>query len=218
MTPEQSDEADPRVGGVLSALPRTRPQRASARRSAKRTGTRQSASSERKDAKSETTEAASNRAPAERKVQRLRTAAKRGTGATPKAAARPATRSKGTAKPGATPKAAARPATRSKGTAKAKQPTGHAPTTKAATTAKPPTRRAATLRAKAPSRAKQAEPPTPRQGYEPEEEVELGKTVNPPSGSELIESLADVFGELANAGATAGARALKDALSIFRRP
>lgn len=65
---------------------------------------------------------------------------------------------------------------------------------------------------------KRPEPPVPKQGYEPEEEIELGKAVDPPSGGELIESLADIFGELANAGANAGGRLLKDALSIFRRP
>jgi outer membrane biosynthesis protein TonB len=58
----------------------------------------------------------------------------------------------------------------------------------------------------------------PKQGYEPEDEVELGTTVHPPSGGELIESIADIFGELAGVGANAGGRLLKDALSIFRRP
>lgn len=58
----------------------------------------------------------------------------------------------------------------------------------------------------------------PKQGYEPEEEIELGATVHPPSGGELIESIADIFGELASAGASAGGRLLKDALSVFRRP
>lgn len=68
---------------------------------------------------------------------------------------------------------------------------------------------------------KPAEPPdgrAPIQGYEPEEEVELGKTVNPPSGVELVESVADIFGELANSSLAAGGRILKDAFSLLRRP
>ncbi len=65
---------------------------------------------------------------------------------------------------------------------------------------------------------KPAEPPAPKQGYEPEEELELGKSVNPPSGGELVESVADIIGELANSGLTAGGRLLKDAFSLLRRP
>jgi hypothetical protein len=66
--------------------------------------------------------------------------------------------------------------------------------------------------------AKPAEPPVPRQGYEPEDEVELGTSVNPPSGAELVESVADIVGELANSGLAAGGRLLKDAFSLLRRP
>jgi hypothetical protein len=67
-------------------------------------------------------------------------------------------------------------------------------------------------------RSAHEEPPVPRQGYEPEDEVELGATVDPPSGVELVESVADIVGELAGAGLTAGGRLLKDALSLLRRP
>ncbi len=66
--------------------------------------------------------------------------------------------------------------------------------------------------------AKPAAPPVPRQGYEPEDEVELGTSVNPPSGAELVESMADIVGELANSGLAAGGRLLKDAFSLLRRP
>jgi hypothetical protein len=66
--------------------------------------------------------------------------------------------------------------------------------------------------------AEPAEPPAPKQGYEPEEEVELGNTVSPPSGVELVESVADIVGELANSGLAAGGRILKDAFSLLRRP
>jgi hypothetical protein len=58
----------------------------------------------------------------------------------------------------------------------------------------------------------------PRQGYEPEDELELGHTVNPPNGVELLESLTDIVSELAGSSLTAGGRLLKDAFSILRRP
>jgi hypothetical protein len=58
----------------------------------------------------------------------------------------------------------------------------------------------------------------PRQGYEPEEELELGNTVNPPNGVELLESLTEIVSELAGTSLTAGGRLLKDAFSILRRP
>jgi hypothetical protein len=92
----------------------------------------------------------------------------------------------------------------------AKKPTARKPvaTKKAASTKR---------RARKPV-AKSAEAPAPKQGYEPEEELELGKSVSPPSGAELVESVADIIGELANSGLTAGGRLLKDAFSLLRRP
>jgi hypothetical protein len=119
-------------GGILAALPRTRPQRASPRRAAARTG---------KPTK------------------------------TNKPAGTAATR-----KPVATKKRAAKPI------------------------------------------VKPAEPPAPKQGYEPEDELDLGGTINPPSSVELVESVADIVGELANSGLAAGGRLLKDAFSLLRRP
>ena len=92
----------------------------------------------------------------------------------------------------------------------AKKPTARKPVA-----AKKP---ASTKRRAAKPIAKPAEPPAPKQGYEPEEELELGKSVNPPSGAELVESVADIIGELANSGLTAGGRLLKDAFSLLRRP
>lgn len=142
---------NPIEGGVLAALPRTRPQRVSPRRAAARQRTSK--------AESETTDSA----PARR---------------APKTAGPPKTA------PKATPSKAKTKATK----------------------------------AKAISAKKPAEAPAPKQGYEPEEEVELGKTVNPPSGVELVESVADIFGELANSSLAAGGRILKDAFSLLRRP
>jgi hypothetical protein len=197
MTPERSEQANPQTG-VLAALPRTRPQRASARRVAAREG-----------AKSETT-AAGARSPAKRKVEKSKAATEPSNSG--------ARASKATKPPGS---ARANKATKPLGSgARANKATTKPPSSARAskTTTKPPARRTEATKARAANRAKKPEPPTPRQGYEPEDEIELGKTVDPPSGGELIESLADIFGELASAGATAGARVLKDALSIFRRP
>lgn len=152
-------------GGVLAALPRTRPQRASARRAAARG----------KTAKSETIVSAGavEQAPATKPIKK--------------------TKSKAKAKPTAKPKQVSR-----------------RPTTGA--------RGGSPKRQSRPKTTKPSEPPVPRQGYEPEEELELGNTVNPPSGVELLESLTDIVSELAGSSLTAGGRILKDAFSILRRP
>ena len=140
-------------GGVLSSLPRTRPQRASPRRAAARkTAEQRSADAGRRAAE----------------IQ---------------------------------PSSGRSKSSRSPSTPAAKPPT--------------PSRRSKPVRRVV---ARPVEPPVPKQGYEPEDEVELGATVNPPSGTELVESVADIFAELAGAGFTAGGRLLKDALSLLGRP
>ncbi len=146
-------------GGILAALPRTRPQRASARREAARASTASTAA----------------------KTKPTRAAVKQ-----PTKSEKPVT---------TTPK----PTT-------AKKP---------GTTVKKPT---TVRKRKAKPIAKPLEPPAPKQGYEPEEEVELGATVHPPSGAELVESVADIVSELAGSSFAAGGRLLKDALSLLRRP
>jgi hypothetical protein len=182
MTPEQANDpeappaptAKPLVG-VLAGLPRTRPQRTSARREAARARAKSETASPASAGKQGEARAAAKAKP------KTRASAKR-------ASAKPKTRA--SAKPKMTPKAKPK-----------------------ATIAKKPVERAPKLRAPA-----KTEEHAPKQGYEPEEEVELGNTVHPPSRGELIESLADIFGELAGLGANAGGRLLKDALSVFRRP
>jgi len=64
-------------------------------------------------------------------------------------------------------------------------------------------------------RAAPGAPPAPRQGYEPESDFETGASVQPPSGAELIASVAEIAGELAQAGLSSGGRLLKDALSLL---
>jgi hypothetical protein len=62
------------------------------------------------------------------------------------------------------------------------------------------------------------EPLAPKQGYEPEDELELGTSVSPPSAGELAESVVDICAELTTAGLSAAGRLLKDALSPLRGP
>lgn len=187
MTPKQS--TDPDAPHPLTAEPSVGVLAALPRTRPQRTSTRREAA--RAQARSETVAVAKAASPA--KVGAPRTD---GTSAKKEAPAKvgtSATTKKTTKK---------RPTTDSK-TANSKRPTKPAHTRKAATTR--------------PKAAAQAEPRAPSQGYEPEEEVELGNTVHPPSGGELIESIAVIFGELAGASAGAGGRLLKDVLSIFRR-
>jgi hypothetical protein len=54
--------------------------------------------------------------------------------------------------------------------------------------------------------------PAPRQGFEAEPDS-LAGSVQPPGGTELVASAAELAGELAKSGVTAGARLLKDFLS-----
>ncbi|HEY5287270.1 MAG TPA: hypothetical protein VIJ50_09220 [Solirubrobacteraceae bacterium] len=174
-------------GGILAALPRARPQRASARRAAARTSA--SARKGRTAAKTATTTKT--------------TQATKAQGARPAANKKPVAGKRLAAAGPAAAKATAGKATAGKATAGKPVATDKAGSTKRG--GKKPV-------------SKPAEPKAPKQGYEPEEELELGKSVNPPSGAELVESVADIIGELANSGLTAGGRLLKDAFSLLRRP
>jgi hypothetical protein len=63
-----------------------------------------------------------------------------------------------------------------------------------------------------PKRTTDSEPTVPRQGFETEDEIAPGSTVQPPSRPELAAAIADLLGELAQEGLTAGGRLLKDVL------
>jgi hypothetical protein len=52
----------------------------------------------------------------------------------------------------------------------------------------------------------------PPQGFEAEEQIESGRPVQPPSSTELAASVADLLGEFALTGISAGERLVKDAL------
>ncbi len=60
---------------------------------------------------------------------------------------------------------------------------------------------------------KPAEQPVPRQGFEAEEAIEMGRPVQPPSSGELAASMVELVGELAQTGLSAGGRVLRDALT-----
>jgi hypothetical protein len=60
---------------------------------------------------------------------------------------------------------------------------------------------------------KPAEPAVPRQGFESEETIEMGRPVQPPSSSELAVSMVELVGELAQTGLSASGRVLRDALT-----
>jgi len=53
----------------------------------------------------------------------------------------------------------------------------------------------------------------PRQGFEAEEAIEPGRSVQPPSGAELATSMLELAGELAQTGLAVGGRILRDALT-----
>jgi hypothetical protein len=145
------------------------------------------------------------RASARRAAARTSTATKRGTAAKTVTATKTKSARTATAK-----KPVARESAAAKKAATARKPTAKKPVVIKKTSS--------TKRGAAKPTIKPTEQPAPKQGYEPEEELELGKTVNPPSGTELVESVADIIGELANSGLTAGGRLLKDAFSLLRRP
>jgi hypothetical protein len=144
--PNQPDPS-PDAAGVLANLPRTRPQRATARRTAARTAN-----------------AAAGQPSAN------------GNGSAPRTAAR---------KPAA------------KRTAPAKPSQAKAPRAK-------------------PARKRQAEDAVPRQGYESVEERATGP-VQPPGGTELVGTAAEIVSEIAKAGISGGERVLRDVLSRLGR-
>jgi hypothetical protein len=174
--------------GVLANLPRTRPQRVSARRTAARragSGTQQVP----RPAKAGGTKKTSKTVKAVESDGRASTSSK--------AAAKPKAKT-GTKAP-ATPKRSASAGTR------ARRPAAVPP--KAAATKAPRPRRT--------TRPPVAEP-VPRQGFESEEERATG-AVQPPGGTELVSTAAEILGELTKAGISGGERLLRDVLSRLGR-
>jgi hypothetical protein len=151
--------------GVLAALPRTRPQRASARRAAARAARPSGATAATRAGDAPDAANAPDAAHSAHAAEPIKASTAR----------RPGGRRKAAAKPAATP--ANQPASR---------------------------RRAPSVRTPASERV-------PRQGFEAEPDSLRGP-VQPPGGTELIASAAELAGELAKSGVTTGARVLKDFL------
>jgi hypothetical protein len=184
-TSDDSPGARQNAGGVLANLPRTRPQRASARRTAAR-------------ASSGSQQAASNGAvkPSRAKRSSRKAPAKAPTATTRKRAA--STAEKPTVKG----------ITESSASATAKAP--KAGRAKAATSIKrgPAPHRAASRKA----RQAPPEEPAPRQGFESDGES-AGGSIQPPGGTELVAAAAEIVGELARAGLSRSESLFKDVLS-----
>jgi hypothetical protein len=178
--------------GVLANLPRTRPQRASARRTEARragAGTQQAP----RPAKA---------GPAKKPAKTVKAAASNGRAAT-------------TAKTAAKPKA--KTGTKVTGTAKRSASAGARTGRPAAPKAAAPKTTAApkAARPRRTTKPPVAEP-VPRQGFESEEERATG-AVQPPGGTEFVSTAAEIFGELTKAGISGGERLLHDVLSRLGR-
>jgi len=177
--PEESNgRAEPRESGagVLANLPRTRPQRSSARRVAARRASSGNASDapapaapKTSKAKLSTTASGSLRRASAVKKAAKPTAAKVAVRKAPKVAAKSASAT--TAGSGSGPQAKKR-----------------------ARVSKPEA------------------PPVPRQGFASEEARATG-AVQPPGGTELASTAAEILGELAKAGLSTGERLLRDVFS-----
>jgi hypothetical protein len=168
--------------GVLSNLPRTRPQRSTARRTAARKATAEAAKPTRVRA-----QAKAKAKPAKSRVQ-----ASSAKAATPSGKAKPASETK------AAPRTSARrtPASATR-----------TPLVKTATSSK-----ASTPQSKAPKRATPlVDESVPRQGFESDMDRASGP-VQPPGGAELVATAAEIVSELAKAGVSTGERLFKDLL------
>lgn len=200
-TPSPDGEADEPRRSVLAELPRTRPQRPSSRREAARRHAQQGqphpgasdhgiADRARLSAEGDRqTQAPKRKAPTAKQAEaRAKASEKR---SRPKQA---------TARAGAGEKRSRQEKTRAGGRQQTKKP----PQTRGGRGSSP---------IEGAKGAKRPEP-APRQGFEPEDD--LGRApVSPPSGAELVSSLAELAGELAQTGISAGGKLLK---SIFSRP
>jgi hypothetical protein len=183
-------------GGVLGNLPRTRPQRATARRAA----ARDSASNGRRPARVKRATSAASTGVKPGRDKRKAQATKGVRGTTAKAAA---------AVPAGGPPAGGGPAAVFDSAATKRARTADSA---ARSTSEPRARRASPSKRAAARRPLPVEEPAPRQGYECEGERTEGP-VQPPGGPELVVSAAELVGELAKAGVSVGERFLRDAFS-----
>lgn len=213
---ESSEPQSEERRSVLAELPHTRPQRASPRRETARRRARAAGSpgpGEPSRAAAADTKPAGDRSGAAKVSGAAKTAGSAKTARTAKTAG-PATTAgsktsgaAGSKKPDAGARRPAVAGSRRSGATEAK------PSDAAA--AKPsdaaPTKRSPAAKAKRRG-GKPDREPTPRQGYEADNEL-TGTPVSPPSGPEMLGALAELAGELAQTGVAAGSRLLRGALS-----
>jgi hypothetical protein len=214
-----ADSSDP---GVLGSLPRTRPQRPSARRAAAREDGRaqqpqqpKSASASRAKVKPTAGPAARAKragepkpsAGAQRTAGPKRSVAERAAATETIAGAKRTGRTKPIAK--AKRAAATETAAKAKRTGEPKPSAGGKRTAarKAAPKARPKPIRDAAVH---------AHPVAPKQGFEADGDFATGP-VEPPSGTEIATSFVDLLGELAQTGLGSGGRLLKDAVNRLLR-
>jgi hypothetical protein len=178
---------------VLANLPRTRPQRSSARRDAARRAAGSAVGNATALARTPRSVAPAKTQPAQ-----------------PTAASTPAHKPRTAATAKAQPNPAPKPAAAKQAPAKA-QPS---PAPKPAATKKAPAKAKpkVTSRAAAKTAAKRAQDPVPRQGFETEGDPVSGP-VQPPGSVDLLSSAAELAGELTKSGFSSGGRLLKDFLS-----
>lgn len=193
---ENATETPAEDAGVLAKLPRTRPQRASPRRAAARSAASTNGRPDLREANElgGRIEAARKPAASGHRTKKARATS----GAKQDAAKRARSSSDRTPAPVADSAAS----TRAKSSSPTPRPSDAVRTKRTRTAKRPVT----------PRRAPQVEEPAPRQGYECEGERASGP-VAPPGGPELVASAAEIVGELAKAGFSAGERLLKDVFS-----
>lgn len=200
-TPDRDGEAEEPRSSVLSELPRRRPQRRSSKRESAGTSGRETTTEEPNGAGEKQGKQGTEKPSRDTKKPGPRRSGQRQTQG----------RSKQTERPG---KQAERPGKQAEGPSKR---------------AEGPSKRAQAGRDKqAPARGRKRTPaqttvetrdagspaPAPRQGFEPDDD--LGRApVSPPSAAELVGSLAELAGELAQTGIAASGRLLK---GILNRP
>ncbi len=196
------DEEDARTqSSVLGNLPRTRPQRSTARRAAARgAGTSNGRAAAGAGAKTVTKPARKQtRAKASATKRRQTVSAPRQTVSAPKKET--VRKSSATSGPTATTDSAA--SAEAKASSESSLRPSSAVRARRARTAKRPT---------TPLRPFLSEEPAPRQGFECESERTDGP-VHPPGGAELVASATEIVGELAKAGLSAGERLFRDVFS-----
>ncbi len=200
--------------GVLSNLPRSRPQRTTERRIASREGRRPGGQAP-KDGSNASAKA--NGAAAKVTGAKGTDASAKGARAKPKGAAK-AKSADGTAKTSSAHGAAkTRSADAAAHGTSGPSPNGAGATPKRTTRAASPRKPRKSAKPRAAAAPKRVPPKpadsAPRQGFESETSRSSTGPVQPPGGAELVAGAVEIVGEVAKAGLSAGERVLKDLFS-----